>query len=422
MIKGVKIRFEIQNILFSIYKFNKTLNNSSVKNQINKQKKEDISFLYNVILNSMRLHLHCLKIINIFIKKKLRDQERILLISAITQIVFLDFKEYAVINCSVEIAKKLKLYPGLINASLKNIAKNKNDLKQTKIDFDDLPLWFKKNTQFLSSYKKKQFLENFYKEPNIHIIFKDEEKLKKFEDKLFKTSIVSGFLLDGKNFQHRNSFVKGDWWVQDFSSFLPLYNFEQLNENMIFLDACAAPGGKSFQILSKKYNIVLNDKNKTRIQTLKANLKRLNLSAQILNEDFIQFDNKRKYDVIIIDAPCSAIGTIRRNPEIFFKNRGPNFNELVSLQENMLKKASFLLNTNGFIIYMTCSFLKIETIDQVEKFLKLNNDFLLSSFKLKENKSNYSKLIKNDFMITIPNTIFNYNIDGYFAAFLKKIK
>ena len=161
---------------------------------------------------------------------------------------------------------------------------------------------------------------------------------------------------------------------------------------------------------------------KTRIQTLKANLKRLKLNAQILNEDFIQFDNKKKYDVIIIDAPCSAIGTIRRNPEIFFKNRGPNFNELVSLQENMLKKASFLLNTNGFIIYMTCSFLKIETIDQVEKFLKLNNDFLLSSFRLKENKSNYSKLIKNDFMITIPNIIFNYNIDGYFAAFLKKIK
>ena len=57
----------------------------------------------------MRLHLHCLKIINKYIKKKLRDHEKILLISAITQIVFLNFKEYAVINCSVEIAKKLKL-------------------------------------------------------------------------------------------------------------------------------------------------------------------------------------------------------------------------------------------------------------------------------------------------------------------------
>ena len=125
--------------------------------------------------------------------------------------------------------------------------------------------------------------------------------------------------------------------------------------------------------------------------------------------------------MIIIDAPCSSVGTIRRNPEIFFKNNGPNFNQLHSIQKNMLEKASFLLNTNGFIVYMTCSFLQSETINQVEKFLKLNNNFILSNFKIKENKSNYSKLIKNNFMITIPNIIFDYNIDGYFAAFLKKI-
>ena len=422
MIQGVKIRFEIHKILFSIYKFNRTLNNSLIVKKINKHKKEDIAFLYNVTLNSMRLHLYCLKIINKFINKRLRDQEKIILISAITQIVFLDFKEYAVINCSVEIAKKLKLYPGLINATLKKIAKDKNDLKQIKINFSDLPVWFQNKTTFLSDFEKNQFLENFHKEPNIHIVFKDEQRLQKFEGRLLKTTKISGFLLDEKKFQSRKSFIKGDWWVQDFSSFIPLYNFEEINKDNIILDACAAPGGKSFQILSKKLNVVLNDKNKNRIQILKTNLKRLKLSAQILNEDFIQFNNRRKYDVIIIDAPCSAVGTIRRNPEIFFKNKGPDFNELLTLQENMLEKASFLLNTNGFIIYMTCSFLQIETIDQVKKFLKKNNNFLLSDFKIKENKRSYSKLIKNNFMITIPNIIFKYNIDGYFAAFLKKTK
>ena len=422
MIKGVKIRFEIHNILFSIYKFNKTLNYTSIIKQINKQKKEDIAFLYNVTLNSMRLHLHCLKIINKFIKKRLRDHEKILLISAITQIVYLNFKEYAVINCSVEIAKKLKLYPGLINATLKKISENKNVLKQIKINFSDLPLWFQQKAHIIPNYEKKQFLENFHKEPNIHIVFKDEEKLKKFEANLFKTSLISGFLLDEKNFQNRNSFVNGDWWVQDFSSFLPLYNFKEIDKNQIILDACAAPGGKSFQILSKKFNVVLNDENKNRIKTLKTNMKRLKLTAEISNKDFIKFNNKRNYDIIIIDAPCSAVGTIRRNPEIFFKNKGPNFEALLSLQENMLAKASSLLNINGFIIYMTCSFLKIETINQVEKFLKLNNNFMLSNFELKENKKNYSKFIKNNFMITIPNTIFDYKVDGYFAAFLRKIK
>ena len=422
MIKGVKIRFEIHNILFSIYKFNKTLNYTSIIKQINKQKKEDIAFLYNVTLNSMRLHLHCLKIINKFIKKRLRDHEKILLISAITQIVYLNFKEYAVINCSVEIAKKLKLYPGLINATLKKIAENKNVLKQIKINFSDLPLWFQQKAHIIPNYEKKQFLENFHKEPNIHIVFKDEEKLKKFEANLFKTSLISGFLLDEKNFQNRNSFINGDWWVQDFSSFLPLYNFKEIDKNQIILDACAAPGGKSFQILSKKFNVLLNDENKNRIKTLKTNMKRLKLTAEISNKDFIKFNNKRNYDIIIIDAPCSAVGTIRRNPEIFFKNKGPNFEALLSLQENMLAKASSLLNINGFIIYMTCSFLKIETISQVEKFLKLNNNFMLSNFELKENKKNYSKFIKNNFMITIPNTIFDYKVDGYFAAFLRKIK
>jgi len=280
MVKGLKIRFEIHNILFSVYKYNKTLNNSSIRKKINKQKTEDISFLYNVTLNSMRFHSHCIKIIKKYIKKKLRDQEKILLISAITQIVFLDFKEYAVINCSVEIAKKLNLYPGLINASLKKIAKNKNDLKEIKINFSDFQSWFQKKTHSLSNIEKKQFLNYFYKEPDIHIVFKNETKLSTFKDNLIRTSKVSGFLLDKKDIQNKKSFIDGDWWVQDFSSFLPLHNFREKN-NKKFLDACAAPGGKSFQILSSKHNVVLNDINKTRIKTLKDNLKRLKLNAKI---------------------------------------------------------------------------------------------------------------------------------------------
>ena len=116
MIKGEKIRFDIYNILYSIYKFNKTLNSQSIQKIINNHKKEDIAFLNNVILNSMRFHIHSSKIIEKYIKKKLRDKEKILLISAVTQIVFLNFKEYAVINCTVEIAKKLKIFHGLINA------------------------------------------------------------------------------------------------------------------------------------------------------------------------------------------------------------------------------------------------------------------------------------------------------------------
>ena len=422
MIKGEKVRFDIHNILFSIYKFNNTLENTSIKKIIDKHKKEDVSFIFNVTLNSMRLHIHSLKILKKYIKKKLRDHEKILLISAITQIVFLDFKEYAVINCSVEISKKLKLYPALINASLKEIAKNKRELKNIKISYNDLPEWFRKKTTSLTIDEKKQFLENFYKEPDVHIVFKNKEKLNIFDDNLIKTSSISGFLVNKKEIESKKSFIKGDWWVQDFSSFFPINNIEFKNQDLKLLDACSAPGGKAFQLLSKNLKVTLNDKSKRRIQTLKSNLNRLNFTPKVLNKDFIKFDKNKKFDFIIIDAPCSAIGTIRKNPEIFFKSKTPDFDELNKLQQNMLEKAALLLNVGGNILYMTCSFIKNETFDQINKFLRNNNNFLIDNFTLTEENHKFSKLVKNNLMITIPDKILNNNIDGYFAAYLKKIK
>lgn len=370
----------------------------------------------------MRFHLHTSKIIKKYIKKKLRENEKIILISAITQIVFLNFKEYAVINCSVEIAKKLKIYHGLINASLKNISKDKEKLKKISIIFEDLPLWFKNETSYLTYSEKKIFLENFNKEPSLHIVFKDKEKLKNFEEELIKTSELSGFLINRKNIQDIKSFSDGNWWVQDFSSFFPLYNLNIQGKDKKFLDACASPGGKSFQLLSKNQNLLLNDKSISRIKILKSNLNRLNFITKISNKDFIQFDDSEKYDFIIIDVPCSAVGTIRKHPEIFFKTKAPSLNKLTFLQNRMLEKASNLLNVNGLILYMVCSFLKKETVDQINSFLISHSNFQLYKFDLLNQNNEYSKLIKGNYMITLPDTVLNYNIDGFFAAYLKKIK
>ena len=99
-----------------------------------------------------------------------------------------------------------------------------------------------------------------------------------------------------------------------------------------------------------------------------------------------------------------------------------NFNELKNLQEKMLNKASNILNINGLIIYMVCSFLKYETEDQINSFLSKNSNFEIFSFDLPNKNNEYSKLINKNFMKTLPDTLLNYNIDGYFAAYLKKIK
>ena len=91
-----------------------------------------------------------------------------------------------------------------------------------------------------------------------------------------------------------------------------MYNLPIKGSDKKFLDACAAPGGKSFQLLSKKLKLTLNDKSSTRISILKSNLNRLNFKTEILNEDFTNFREDLKYDCIIIDAPCSSVGTIRK--------------------------------------------------------------------------------------------------------------
>ena len=285
-----------------------------------------------------------------------------------------------------------------------------------------MPLWFQKKTKSLTENEKTHFLKNFIKEPSLHIVFKDEKKLQRFEENLVLTSDVSGFITNKINITEMKSFIRGDWWVQDFSSFLPLHNLQIKEKNKKFLDACAAPGGKSFQILSKKQDLTLNDKSKSRIKILNANLNRLNFRTKIYNRNFIDFKEDRKYDYIIIDAPCSAVGTIRKNPEIFFRNNEPDLKALQKLQENMLNKASNLLNPNGLIIYMVCSFLKFETENQINNFLNIKRDFQLFNFDMLSKNISYSKLIKNKYMKTLPDTILKYNIDGYFAAYLKKIK
>ncbi len=420
MHKGTKIRFEIHNILYDIYKLNKKLNNEKVKIRINKYIEKDISFINTVCLNTMRYSLHTDKIIKIHIEKVTRIQEIILLKSAITQIVFLNFKEYAVINSSVEIAKKLNIYHGFINAVLKKIAINKFELGKISISFNMLPNWFKSENKNLSKAEKENFIKTFYKEPNLHIVFKNSESLNNFEEELIKTSELSGFTKNKLKIKNLPSYKKGNWWVQDFSSFFPL---SEVHKEKLFkksIDLCAAPGGKSFQMLSCNKNIILNDKNNSRIEILKINLERLKFKTKIINLDVLKMDENKKFDFIILDAPCSAVGTVRKNPEILFHDKGPDFEKITNIQQKMLDKASYLLNKNGIILYMVCSFLKKETLDQVNIFLDKHQDFIIDEFKLEKKNIHFKKLIKNNYMHTLPESINGYNIDGYFAIYLRK--
>ena len=157
------------------------------------------------------------------------------------------------------------------------------------------------------------------------------------------------------------------------------------------------------------------------MELMKKNLRRLKYDCEIEVIDLLKIDNQLKYDLVILDAPCSSIGTVRRHPEILFRKKIPDLKKITFLQAQLLEKSKSLLKKNGILIYMVCSFFHEEGEKQIKKFLKKNKNF--SHIKFSSNLTKYTNNFtdKNGFYYVIPSKLDNnVLIDGFFAAILKK--
>ena len=416
MNSSTKTRYAIFQILIEVFKKNRSFetvfNQKIIEFNFNKN---EISFINNVCLNSMRRSIHCKLILNKFIKTKLKTNEFILLSSAIVQILFLNIKPYAVVNETVNVSKKIKVFPGFINAILKNILKNINNLKKIELKLTDFPKWFVDEINKSVNINPYFFIDTFYKQPSLHLVFKSEKFLNNFEEKHTRSSTKSAFVEVKKKISDIDNFKDGDWWVQDFSSMIPLAINNKI-KNYNILDMCAAPGGKAFQILSNN-RVILNDINKKRISKLKENLSRLGFEPEIKNLNALDFIENKKYDVVLVDSPCSSIGTIRRHPEILFKSEKPNIVKLNQIQKNLLKKSSKLVKNKGKIIYMVCSFFHSETTKIIKKFLEENKNFSIVKYNQNSKLLDIKNLItKEGYFLTIPTKYKSYYIDGFFSV------
>ena len=415
MRNSVKVRIIIFDILNEIHYKNKNFDESFLYLTQNLQLiNQDRSMIYNVVLNSIRNNLFVNEILNSFLQKKTSLKIKILLLCAITQIIYLDFKDYAVTNDTVEVAKIKKLNPGLINSLLKNIIKNKEQINKKKFNRSSVPLWFIKSVQ-KSRLNLQEIIENISEEPSLHLVFKNNNLIDTFKEEYDKTSDLSVFLKNRKQVKDLEDYEKGHWWVQDLSSMLPLHLSPEIKSKKV-LDMCAAPGGKAFQAISLNNNVTLNDISLKRIKILSTNLKRLNFNNKIKNYNALSIPEDETFDVIILDSPCSGVGTLRRNPEILFKKKPPDINFLTKVQKSLINKASKLLNKNGIIIYMVCSFFYDETKNIKNNFLNENKNFSQYKFSLGSNNK-FEKFLDNDGDIfCIPSKYNNYMVDGFYSV------
>jgi 16S rRNA (cytosine967-C5)-methyltransferase len=162
-------------------------------------------------------------------------------------------------------------------------------------------------------------------------------------------------------------FETGDWWVQDAAAAIPVQILAPQRGEKI-LDLCAAPGGKTMQLAASGADVTAVDSSEGRMIRVGENLKRTGLSATTIIADAFAFTDGG-FDAVLLDAPCSATGTIRRHPDLPYAKDGSEFGILIHQQERMIDHALSLLKPGGRLVFCTCSLLPDEGEVQVEEAL-----------------------------------------------------
>jgi 16S rRNA (cytosine967-C5)-methyltransferase len=162
----------------------------------------------------------------------------------------------------------------------------------------------------------------------------------------------------------------GDWWVQDAAAAIPARVLNAQPGERV-LDLCAAPGGKAMQMAAAGAHVTALDISGKRLARVAENLARTGLSAEIVEGDALEYQAE-PFDAILLDAPCTATGTIRRHPDLPYAKDGSDFPALFVLQEELIDRALGLLKPGGRLIFCTCSLLIDEGEEQIKDALERN--------------------------------------------------
>ncbi|HYC18675.1 MAG TPA: transcription antitermination factor NusB [Pseudolabrys sp.] len=294
--------------------------------------------------------------------------ETILLLGA-AQILWLEVPDHAAVDLSVRLAqadRRAARYAGLINAVLRRVAQNGAVL--TDSVSRDTPEWLLKRWKKIYGAETARAIAaaNGH-EPALDITVKRDAGswAERLRGRVLPTATVRTLahgaisLLPG--------FSEGAWWVQDAAAALPTRLFGDVT-GMNVADLCAAPGGKTSQLAFAGAQVTAVDRSPARLNRLRENLTRLSLKAEIVAADALEWQ-AAPFDAVLLDAPCSSTGTIRRHPDIPWLKSEADLPVLTSLQQRLLDRAVDLLKPGATLVYCVCSLEPEEGEDQIESLL-----------------------------------------------------
>lgn len=296
-----------------------------------------------------------------------------ILISGVAQILFLGVPDHAAVDTAVRLARedaRCMHFTSLVNAVLRRIAREREAfLKSVNALRDDTPEWL-----------ARRWFETYGPESAVRIAASHADELA--VDLTVKGNAVGwasrlgAILLPTGSLRLTNrdgiatlpGYSDGEWWVQDAAAAIPA-RLLRAEPGMRVLDLCAAPGGKTAQLALTGAEVVAVDRSVQRMARLEQNLARLKLKAETHVADALSF-KAEPFDAILVDAPCSSTGTIRRHPDVAWTKTQEDILKLVQLQKRILDRAVSLLKPGGMLVYATCSLERDESEAQIEALLK----------------------------------------------------
>jgi 16S rRNA (cytosine967-C5)-methyltransferase len=282
-----------------------------------------------------------------------------LLIGA-AQILWMDVPDHAAVDLSVRLVqsdRRAARYAGLVNAVLRRCAREGKALvEEVATQSLDVPPWLL--ARWAAHYGEttaREMALALGHEPSLDLTVKSEaaQWANRLHGEVLPTGTVRT-LLHG-SVTMLPGFAEGQWWVQDAAAALPAKLFGDVTGKSI-ADLCAAPGGKTAQLVHAGAAVTAVDRSPARVARLRENLTRLSLQAETVVADAVEWPGQPEgFDGILIDAPCTSTGTIRRHPDVAWLRQESDIAALTALQQRLLRKSVTLLKPGGMLVYCTCS-------------------------------------------------------------------
>ncbi len=346
--------------------------------------------------------------------------------TAAAQILFLGTAAHAAVSNAVELAdadSDARHYKGMINAVLRKVASaGKEMLAEQDAARLNTPEWLWDSWRIAYDDETARAIATAHlNEPPLDISVRDDAAAwaQRLEARLLPTGGLRRET--GGRIEDLPGFAEGEWWVQDTAASLPVRLFGEVAGKQV-IDLCAAPGGKTLQLAARGAIVTAIDRSEARMSRVQENLARLKLTATCITADATGWQPPEPVSYVLLDAPCSATGTIRRHPDIAWRKTQTQIDGLMALQDRLLNAAADMLAPGGLLIFCTCSLQPEEGSERIEAFLAKGAPFVRVPIRAEEVGGMTELITALGELRTLPSHLGELGgMDGFYAARLQRV-